>query len=427
MGNPTIKILIADSEGAACDKICSFLTGDPAYQVVGRAVNADECMGLALIKRPDVIIVHNGLKPTSGIEVCEQLALQNLDSATLLVVAQAMDESLFRRMMAAGVSELLVAPLEKTRAIDAIRNAFDKKAGQRHGDAPASSEETRRIIAVTGPRGGCGRTMVAVNLGCAIAKAAERTNPGSKQVVLADVNVRAGDAATFLDIRPQRTLSDVSGAASSVDREMIESLLENHPSGVTLLSASATEPYERQELSRGIIVSTLAVLRSRFKYTIVDVGVTGTEVSNVTLDFCDTILLVVGTDLPRLRAARLDLCHLLESNFPREKIQVVLNDIQPESKSITTSQAETILEAVVAARVPHEGRFVPDSINLGQPFVLTHPNCPASQAIHGLAAKLGADVGKGSPVKGLWKRLHWSSASHAFASSVNAVPMRGAG
>ena len=318
MGNPTIKILIADSEGAACDKICSFLTGDPAYQVVGRAVNADECMGLALIKRPDVIIVHNGLKPTSGIEVCEQLALQNLDSATLLVVAQAMDESLFRRMMAAGVSELLVAPLEKTRAIDAIRNAFDKKAGQRHGDAPASSEETRRIIAVTGPRGGCGRTMVAVNLGCAIAKAAERTNPGSKQVVLADVNVRAGDAATFLDIRPQRTLSDVSGAASSVDREMIESLLENHPSGVTLLSASATEPYERQELSRGIIVSTLAVLRSRFKYTIVDVGVTGTEVSNVTLDFCDTILLVVGTDLPRLRAARLDLCHLLESNFPRE-------------------------------------------------------------------------------------------------------------
>jgi len=426
VGNPIIKILIADSEGAACDKICSFLTGDPAYQVVGRAVNADECMGLALIKRPDVIIVHNGLKPTSGIEVCEQLALQNLDSATLLVVAQAMDENLFRRMMAAGVSELLVAPLQKNRAIDAIRNAFDKKAGQRHGDTPVPNEDSRRIIAVTGPRGGCGRTMVAVNLSCAIAKAAERTSPGSKHVVLADVNVRAGDAATFLDIRPQRTLSDVSAAATSVDREMIESLLENHPSGVTLLSAAATEPYERQELSRGIIVSTLAVLRSRFRYTLVDVGVTGTEVSNVTLDFCDTILLVVGADLPRLRAARLYLCHLLESNFPREKIQVVLNDIQPESKTISTSQAETILEAVVAARVPHEGRFVPDSINLGQPFVLTHPNCPASQAIHGLAAKLGADIGKGSAVKGLWKRLHWNAASQAFASTVYAVPTRGA-
>ena len=89
MATKAIKLLIADSEGTVCDRISSYLTGDPTYQVVGRAINADECMSLALIKQPDVILVHNSLKPTSGIEVCEQLALQNLDSATLLVMAQA--------------------------------------------------------------------------------------------------------------------------------------------------------------------------------------------------------------------------------------------------------------------------------------------------------------------------------------------------
>jgi len=423
-----IKILIADSEGATCDRICSFLTGDPSYQVVGRAVNADECMSLALIKRPDVILVHNSLKPTAGIDVCEQLALQNLDSATLLVVAQAMDEGLFRRMMACGVSELLVAPLQKGRTMDAIRNAFDKKASQRHGGAAASSEESRKIIAVTGARGGGGRTMVAVNLSCAIAREIERSSPGGNNVVLADINVRSGDAATFLDIRPQRTLADIPSSASGVDREMIESLLENHASGVTLLSSSAMEPYGRQELTRGIIVSALAVLRSRFRYTIVDVGVTGTEVSNVALDFCDTILMVVGMDLARLRAARLYMAHLLEANFPREKIQVVLNDIQPESKSINTSQAESILETTVTARVPNEGRLVPASINLGQPFVLTHPSAPVSQAINDLAASLGVDVGKGSSFKGLLKRLHWGEADSrsAPAPSAYAVPHKGA-
>ena len=428
MASHTIKILIADSEGATCDRICSFLTGDPSYQVVGRAVNADECMSLALIKRPDVILVHNSLKPTAGIDVCEQLALQNLDSATLLVVAQAMDEGLFRRMMACGVSELLVVPLQKGRTMDAIRNAFDKKASQRHGGAAASSEESRKIIAVTGARGGCGRTMVAVNLSCAIARGAERTSPGGNNVVLADINVRSGDAATFLDIRPQRTLADIPSNASGVDREMIESLLENHPSGVTLLSSSAMEPYGHQELTRGIIVSALAVLRSRFRYTLVDIGVTGTEVSNVALDFCDTILMVVGMDLARLRAARLYMAHLLEANFPREKIQVVLNDIQPESKSINTSQAESILETTVTARVPNEGRLVPASINLGQPFVLTHPSAPVSQAINDLAASLGVDVGKGSSFKGLLKRLHWGEADSrsAPAPSAYAVPHKGA-
>ena len=114
------------------------------------------------------------------------------------------------------------------------------------------------------------------------------------------------------------------------------------------------------------------MLRSRFKYTLVDVGVTGTEVSNVTLDFCDTILMVVGMDLARLRAARLYMAHLLEANFPREKIQVVLNDIQPESKSISTAQAESILEATVAVRVPNEGRLVPRLNQLG-PAICAYP------------------------------------------------------
>jgi len=400
-----IKLLIADSEGTVCDRISSFLAGDSTYQVVGRAINADECMSLALIKHPDVILVHSGLKPTSGIEVCEQLALQNLNSATLLVMAQAMDENLYRRMMAAGVGELLMAPLQKDRTMEAIRNAFDGKTSQRQNDAAASNEEKRRIIVVTGARGGCGRTMVAVNLSCAIAKATERVSPGSNNVVLADFNVRASDAATFLDIRPQRILADITASAGGVDREMIESLLENHDSGVTLLSASSSESDGGQELTRGIIVSALAVLRSRFKYSVVDVGVTGAEVSNVVLDFCDTILMVVGMDLPRLRAARLYLDQLLEANFPREKIQIVLNDIQPDSKSILTAQAETILEATVAARLPHGGPVVLASVNLGQPFVLTHPNAPISLAVNKLAAKVGVEVGKGLSVGGLLQRL----------------------
>ena len=169
-------------------------------------------------------------------------------------------------------------------------------------------------------------------------------------------------------------------------------------------------------------------IRDRFRYTLVDVGMTGSEVSNVALDFCDAILMVVGMDLPRLRAARLYMAHLLEANFPREKIQVVLNDIQPESKSISTSQAESILETTVTARVPNEGRLVPASINLGQPFVLTHPSAPVSQAINDLAASLGVDVGKGSSFKGLLKRLHWGEAGSrtAPAPSAYAVPNKGA-
>jgi pilus assembly protein CpaE len=399
----SIKLVIADSEGTTCDAICSFLTGDSSYQVVGKAVDTDECLQLALIRRPDLIVVHNGLKPTSGLDVCEQIALQNPQTATLLVLGQSIDENLVRRILAAGVTEFLIAPLQKNRTLEVIRTAVEKKAGQRREVGPAAGpQEQHKIIVVCGPRGGCGRTMLAVNLACAIANAGEATG---KRAALADLNVRGGDAATFLDLRPRRTLADVTPTAGNVDRELVESLLENHASGVTLLSASAAEPYDRLELSRGVVISALAVLRHRFPFTIVDAAAPGTEVSDATLDFCDMILLVIGMDLPRLRAARLYLHHLLEANFPREKIQIVLNDIQQESKSIGTPQAESILEMPITLRVPHDGRLVPASINLGRPFVLSSPDKAISRAIQELAGKLGVATSGGPGLRGLLKRF----------------------
>jgi Flp pilus assembly CpaE family ATPase len=171
------------------------------------------------------------------------------------------------------------------------------------------------------------------------------------------------------------------------------------------LSANAAEPYDRLELSRGIVISALAVLRQLYPFTLVDAPAPGTEVSDATLDFCDMILLIVGMDLPRLRAARLYLHHLLEANFPREKIQIVLNDVQQEAKSIGTPQAESILEIPIATRIPHDGRLVPASINLGQPFVLSNPDKAISRAIQELVGKLGVATTGGPGIRGLLKRF----------------------
>ncbi|MBI5393929.1 MAG: SUMF1/EgtB/PvdO family nonheme iron enzyme [Verrucomicrobia bacterium] len=390
MSEKVIKILIADSEGSTCDGICSFLTGDDSYQVVGRAVTGEECLSLALIKRPDVVVLPNDLRPSSGIETCEQLILQTPGIGTVLVLRQGFNEELFRRMMLIGVSEFLVAPLEKKRTLETLQNVLQKKKVQRA--QPEETEAKQKVISVIGPRGGCGQTVLSVNIACAIATAGQRpVGEGAlKPVVLADLNVRCGDAATMLDLKPRRTLADIAPSTHGVDRDLVNTLIENHPSGLSIVSAGAAEPYDRLELARGTIVSTLAVLRDQFRFTIVDMAAPGSDVTDAALDFSDLILLVVGMDLPRLQAARRYVQHLIENNCPREKIFPVLNDFLPNSAMLRTEEAESVLELPVALRVPYGGDLVSASINLGKPFVLTAPQKPVSRAVFTILEKIGA-------------------------------------
>ncbi|MBM3890680.1 MAG: MinD/ParA family protein [Verrucomicrobia bacterium] len=389
MSPDTTKLLIADGTGTTADAVASFLKGDPSFELIGRVTTGEECLNAALLKRPDLVIIHSDLTQAPAIEVCEQLAQQNPDIGILMVLSAGFDEQLFQRMMGAGVTGFLFCPLQKDRTLEAIRSAVEKT--ERRSSVAAASvpeEDRRRVICVVGPRGGGGRTTVAVNLSCAIAKA---TTAGEKnnRVVLVDANVPGGDAAMFLDMNPRRTLADISPQTTVVDQVLVESLLQNHASGVALLVAANSETSERPELPRGVLLHVLTYLRRQFPFTVVDMPDAATEACRAVLDFSDDVLLVIGVDLPRLEAARVFLARLLESNFARGKIRAVLSDKNPYSKNIGTAEAERILDFPVAARLPCDMQAASAAINLGEPFVLRQPERPISRAIYDLAWALG--------------------------------------
>ncbi|MCX7823972.1 MAG: hypothetical protein N2689_00240 [Verrucomicrobiae bacterium] len=389
MSPDTIKLLIADGTGSTADAIGSFVKGDPSFEIIGRVSTGEECLNVALLKHPHLVIIHSGLTQVPAIDVCEQLAQQSPDIGVLMVLSVGFDEQLFQRMMGAGVAGFLFCPLQKERTLEAIRSAVEKTQRRLSLAAVESEEDRRRVICVVGSRGGAGCTTVAVNLSCAIAKTYPAEENGNR-VVLVDANVPGGDAAMFLDMNPRRTLLDISPQVAVVDQVMVESLLQTHSSGVTLLAAAGSEPGDRLELPRGMLLHVLTYLRRQFPFTVVDLPGAGTEAFRGVLDFADEVLLVVGVDLPRLEAARVFLARLLESNFSRGKLRVVLSDKNPYSKNIGTAEAERILDFPVAARLPCDMQAATTAINLGEPFVLREPNRPISRAISDLARSLGA-------------------------------------
>jgi pilus assembly protein CpaE len=204
---------------------------------------------------------------------------------------------------------------------------------------------------------------------------------------LLDLNLWGGDIAMLLDMTPRRTLGDLLPGFGGIDYDVIDSVIVKHASGVSVLAAPLTGTFDGSTLSRYMVQSILEAVREHYECTIVDTGYANLESTLAAMDYSDAILVIVGMDLPRLRDGKLYLKNLMAANYPKEKIQVVINRASG-SKEISAGEVESILEFPVAAQIPNDDGLVGSSVNLGQPFVIGSPHKQLSKAISTLAENL---------------------------------------
>ena len=206
----------------------------------------------------------------------------------------------------------------------------------------------------------------------------------------------------LLDVTPKRTLGDLLPGFGGIDYDVVDSVMNKHASGVSVLAAPLTGTFDGSTLSRYMVQSILEALREHYEFTVVDTGYANLESTLAAMDYSDLILVVVGMDLPRLRDGKLYLKNLIAANYPKEKIRVVINRAG-NSKEISSSEVETILEFPVIAQIPNDDVLVGSSVNLGQTFVTSNPNKPVSKAILSLVQSLvPAGLGSGKKRSGRW-------------------------
>ena len=72
------------------------------------------------------------------------------------------------------------------------------------------------VIAVFSPKGGVGKTTIAVNLALAL------TDKGSRQVCLVDFDLAFGDVAITLQLFPTHTIEQAIGSEGNVDVALLD-------------------------------------------------------------------------------------------------------------------------------------------------------------------------------------------------------------
>jgi pilus assembly protein CpaE len=182
------------------------------------------------------------------------------------------------------------------------------------------------VTAVYAPKGGSGRTTIALNLAAQLA----RGNPGS--VLLIDLDLPYTQAALLCGLIPNGSLTTASWRASlGTDSDLEDALIgaaQLHTSGFMVLPAvvkvEESELIEAEQVSRA-----LKVLRTTFRHIVVDLGISLNELSLGVFDAASHAIVVVAPELPSLRGGQdaLRIIHDL-MHFPEEGIKVVLNQRQ---------------------------------------------------------------------------------------------------
>ena len=382
-----ITVIIAENELAEREKLKSLLANEIDIQVIGEARDGRECLDLARRQRPTVALIKQDLPVINGLAAAEQITAEMPEVGVILILTGSEGEEVWHKMLRAGIREFMTRPIASDRLLEEIRKVARVTKAIKKPSAPGATEPevpTRRIITVTGPRGGCGKTVIATNLAVAMSRESEK-------IALIDLNLWGGDIAMLLDMTPRRSLGDLLPGFGGIDYDVVDSVISKHSSGAAVLAAPLTGTFDGSTLSRYMVQSILEALREHYECTLIDTGYANLESTLAAMDYSDLILVVVGMDLPRLRDGKLYLKNLVAANYPKAKIRLVVNRAGG-SKEISASEVESILEFPIAAQLPNDELLVGSSVNLGQPFVVTNPSKPLSKAIIALAETLAPGV-----------------------------------
>jgi pilus assembly protein CpaE len=316
-----------------------------------------EALGRILGAKPQVVFLDLGDSSTTGIRVLKALS-QEAPDMVVLVAGPALQADALLEIMRAGASEYLPRPLsaeDTTGAFQRVR----RRLGPTRSDTGGAKG---RLLTVFSAKGGTGVTTLAVNLAVLLREQTE------KPVLLLDLAPALGTAALLMGVRPRYSYLDVIQNFHRLDDELLESFLEESPSGVAVL-ASPTLTYDAPEPGPDQVMALIRLCLRHFDHVVVDAGSAVSTLTERVLSESDERLAVSTPELPTLRNLKrvLELFGHATSNGQGSP-KVVLNQYR-DGMGVSRREVEEALGRPVFATLEWDGDTVVQSLNLGRPAV----------------------------------------------------------
>jgi pilus assembly protein CpaE len=385
-----IRVLIVDDIPETRDHLAKLLGFEKDVEVVGAAASGAEALEMAARLLPDVVLMDINMPEMDGIAATELLTARVPTTAVVMMSVQG-EADYLRRSMLAGAREFLVKPFssdELTASIRQVHVREREKQGRMAAPvaarAPGGAREPGRVVAVFSPKGGVGRTTIAVNL--AVAAASE---PG-REVVLVDGSFQFGDVGVLLNLNPRsKSIADLVPELEAGEPESLDTFLITHSTGAKVLLAPPT-PEMAELVTPQAARRVLEVLRARSDLVVVDCAAAFSDSTLAVLDVADVVLTVLTLEITSIKNMRLFLEVADQLGYPEDKIELVLNRAD-SALGIRVADVEHSIGRKVDHTIVSDGRSVVYALNRGVPFFVSNREAQVSQDVLRLArALLGA-------------------------------------
>ena len=381
-----IRVLIVDDIPETRDHLAKLLGFEQDIEVAGAASSGTEAIAQAIKLLPDVVLMDINMPDMDGIAATERLSAQVPTAAVVMMSVQG-EADYLRRSMLAGAREFLVKPFSSDELTASIRQVYarEREKASRVVVAPAAAApeagEDGQVIAVFSPKGGVGRTTIAVNL--AVAAASEL----NKKVTLVDGSFQFGDVAVLLNLNPKdKSMAElVPELESGHDPESVEAFTMNHSSGIHVLLAPPS-PEMAELITPAGVKHVLEILRSRSEVVVVDCAAWFNDTMLGILDLADVVLTVLTLEITSIKNIRLFL-EVAEQLGYSHKIRLVLNRADT-TLGIRVADVEHSIGRKVDHTIVSDGRAVVYALNRGVPFVLSNRESQVSQDVFRMTASI---------------------------------------
>jgi flagellar biosynthesis protein FlhG len=239
-----------------------------------------------------------------------------------------------------------------------------------------------QVIAVTGGKGGVGKTTVAVNLATALASR-------GKEVMLLDGDLGLANVDVFLGLSPRLTLADVlSGGAT------LEEVVMDTPQGFTVVPAASgiAQLADLDTMTHLGLVRAFGDISQRLDVMVVD---TAPGIAGSVLQFSQAAqqVLVVICDEPASLTDAYALIKILSRDHGVKQFRVLVNQVRGRGLGQALFQRfERVVNRFLQVDLDYVGEvpedpFLRRAIREQRPVVTAYPSCPASMALKTLALR----------------------------------------